>query len=249
MAKREGRITPRAQRPARIAVQGIRARVGNVEGSLANISVTGALLRARVALPVGHEGGLDIELGPKPATTQIRVARCEPIDVALPGAVWRRPEYGLGVAFVRPSAEFLRAVKQLTKDISGVEQSAPRVLVLGEEDDAISKMIDEALTEADYMPRVLSQARYVISTAKRIGAKAVIVSLQIDPDFSARAVLDALRGDPATAQLPVIVCARQAWLQPSHRTYLSEKRLRLLLVPFTPEELVLTLDRAISKGR
>jgi DNA-binding NtrC family response regulator len=109
-------------------------------------------------------------------------------------------------------------------------------------------LIDKTLTEADYVPRLLTDPRHTISTAKRTGTKAVIVNLRIDPESSARSILDTLRADPATAQLPVIVCARQAWLQPAHRSYLSEKRQRLLLVPFGPEELVMTLDRAISEG-
>jgi len=95
-------------------------------------------------------------------------------------------------------------------------------------------------------PRPLTIGRVVGVVLVALGA--VLVNLRIDPEFSARSILDALRADPVTAQMPVIVCARQAWLQPAHQTYLSGKRLRLLLVPFTPEELVLTLDRAISEA-
>ena len=65
-------------------------------------------------------------------------------------------------------------------------------------------------------------------------AKAVVVNLEIDPDFTARSVFDTLRAEPITARLPIIICARNAWLQPKHRHYIEDKRLRLLLVPFTP---------------
>jgi hypothetical protein len=37
-------------------------------------------------------------------------------------------------------------------------------------------------------------------------------------------------------------------LRASYVTYFNQQRLRLLLVPFTPEELVMTLDRAILEG-
>ena len=47
--------------------------------------------------------------------------------------------------------------------------------------------------------------------------------------------------------MPIILCARQAWLQPSHKNYINDSRLRLLLVPFTPEELVAAVDRAIEE--
>jgi len=232
----------------RIATQSLRARLGNLECTLANVSTTGAMLRTRYAVAVGRESPLVIELAPKPATLQVRVVRCEPIDVALPGAaVWRREEHALGVTFLHPSGEALQAIKQLTKTASGIEHSSPRVLLLGEED-AVSRLIGTTLAEADYMPRLLTHTRYTISTAKRISAKAIVVNLRMDPEFSARSILDGLRSDPFTARLPVIVCARQAWLRASYVTYFSQQRLRLLLVPFTPEELVMTLDRAILEG-
>jgi CheY-like chemotaxis protein len=247
MAKREKRVAPRAWRPVRIAIEGVRGRIGNVDCSLSNVSTTGAMVRSKVDLSIGREVPLVLEVASTSVTVQVRVARCEPVDVALPGAVWRQQENALGVVFVDPSAELRRAVRRLMKEVSGIEHTAPRVLVLGE-DDAIGKLINRTLSEADYVPRLLIDPRYAVGTAKRLGARAVLVNLRIDPEFSARSILDALRADPVTAQMPVIVCARQAWLQPAHQTYLSGKRLRLLLVPFTPEELVMTLDRAISEG-
>jgi CheY-like chemotaxis protein len=228
-------------------VQGVRGRIGDIECSLGDVSATGAMVRTRFELPVGGELGLALELEPKPVSTQVRVARCEPVDVKLPGAVWRQQGYALGIVFLDPSVDFRRAVRGLMKEVSGIEHSAPRVLVLGD-DDAIGKLIDQTLAEADYVPRLLTDPRYAISTAKRVGARAILVNLRLDPEFSARSILDALLADPVTADLPVIVCARQAWIQPAHQAYLSGKRLRLLLVPFTPEELVMTLDRAISEA-
>jgi len=249
MVKRGSRVKLHVSRPARIVVQDIRARLDTLDCILANVSTTGAMLRTRVEVAVDREIPLTIDLSPAPATVRVRVVRCEPADVALPGAVWRRQQqYALGVIFLKPSAEALKAIQHLTRTVSGIEQSSPRVLVLGDEDE-VSTLIGETLTEADYITRLLSHPRYTISIAKRIGAKAIVVNLRIDPEFSARSILDALRADPATAALPVIVCARQAWLQADVRSYFNQQRLRLLLVPFTPEELVMTLDRAILEGR
>jgi CheY-like chemotaxis protein len=229
----------------RIATKGIRARIGTIECSLANVSRTGAMLLCPVKLPIGHEAALVIETE-HPMSTKIRVARCDPRDVALPGAVWQTQEQALGVTFLNPSADVRQALGRLMHEASGVERASPRVLVLGE-DDPISRLIDSTLTEADYTPRLLTDPGEAVRFAKKIGAKAVLVNLRIDPEFSARWVLDAIRADLATAKLPVIICARQAWIQPAHRSYLEKERLRLLLVPFTPEELVALVDRAISE--
>lgn len=121
------------------------------------------MLRSRFEVPVGREVGLVFEL-PMPVSTRVRVVRCEPVDVALPGAaVWRRQDFALGVHFIDHNHELAAAVRSLSKQ-TGIE-----------------------------------------------------------------------------------LCARQAWLQPSHNNYINDGRLRLLLVPFTPEELVATVDRAIEE--
>lgn len=203
------------------------------------------MLRSRLEMPVGREVHLLLEL-PNPVTTKVRVVRCDPVDVALPGAaVWRKQDFVLGVHFLQSHGELAVAIRSLTKQ-TGIEHSQARVLVLGKDDD-VSRLVDTTLADADYKPRVLTHPRYAVSTAKRIGAKAVVVNLEIDPQFSARAVLETLRADPITAIVPIILCARQAWLQPSHKNYINDRRLRLLLVPFTPEELVATVDRAIEE--
>jgi DNA-binding NtrC family response regulator len=152
------------------------------------------------------------------------------------------------VHFLDRSPELVAAIRDATNQTTGIEQSQARILVLGKEDD-VSALIEQTLAEAEYKPRVLTHARYAISTAKRIGAKAVVVNLELDREFSARTVLDTLRSDPATQQLPIVICARQAWLQPTYRTYITDKRLRLLLVPFTPEELIATVDKAIEEAQ
>jgi CheY-like chemotaxis protein len=236
----------RAFRPARTPVQDIRAKLGDVECTVANVSTTGALLRTRLEMPVGAEKPLLFEL-PSAPKAKVRVVRCEPIDVALPGAaVWRKQDYAIGVHFLEQNDELAAAIRSLAKQ-TGIEHSQARVLILGKDDD-VSRLVDKALSDADYKPRVLTHARYAVGTAKRIGAKAVVVNLEIDPQFSPRTVLDTLRADPVTANVPIILCARQAWLQASHKTYINDRRLRLLLVPFTPEELVATVDRAIDES-
>ena len=248
MAKRENRTSPRAWRPARTPIQGVRAKLGNLECTVANLSSTGAMLRSRVEVPAGREMNLLIELSARPVSARVRVVRCESIEVGLPGkAVWRKKDYALGVRFLESTSELTAAIRSVTKQLTGIEHTEPRVLVLGK-DDEVSRLIEKTLTGCDYMPRILTHPRYALSTVKRIGAKAVIVNLEVDPEFSARSVFDHLRSDPATARLPIIICARHAWLQSTHRNYINDKRLRLLLVPFTPEELVLTLDKALDEG-
>jgi CheY-like chemotaxis protein len=225
-------------------VQGIRAELGNIECLVANLSSTGAMLRSPIEVPVGSEIGLLFEL-PTPVSTKVRVVRCEPVDAVVRGAgVRRKQDFALGVHFIDHNDELASAIRSLAKQ-TGIEHSQARVLVLGKDDD-VSRLVDKALSDAEYKPRV-THPRYAVSTAKRIGAKAIVVNLEIDQQFSARSVLDTLRADPVTATTPIILCAPQARLQPTQKKYISDRRLRLLLVPFTPEELVASVDRAIEE--
>ena len=142
------------------------------------------MLRSRLEVAVGREVQLLIEL-PKPVSAKVRVVRCEPVDVALPGeAVWRRQDFALGVHFIGTSTDLSSAIQALTKQ-TGIEHSQARVLVLGKDDD-VSRLVEKTLADAEYKPRVLTHPRYAVSTAKRIGVKAVVVNLEIDSQFSAR---------------------------------------------------------------
>jgi len=166
----------------------------------------------------------------------------------MPGkAVWRRQDFTLGVTFLDRPADLTALIRTATREISGIEHTEPRVLVIGK-DDEVGRLIARALAEGEYHPRMVTHARYAVATARRIGAKAIVVNLEIDQEFSARSVFDALRADPSTSALPILMCARNAWLHPPHREYIEHQRLKLLLVPFTPEELILTLDRSLDDG-
>ena len=145
--------------------------------------------------------------------------------------------------FLKHHDELAAAIRSLAKQ-AGIEHSQARVLVLGHDDD-VSRLVDKALSDAEYKPRVLTHPRYAVSTAKRIGAKAIVINLEIDPQLIALSVLDRLRADPVTAAMPIILCAREPLLQ--YQRCVDDKRLRLLLVPFTPEDLVAAVDRAIDE--
>ena len=228
-------------------MQGLRAKFGNFECTVANLSTTGAMLRSRLEVATGREGSLLLEFSPNPISVPVRVMRCEPVEVEMPGAaVWQRRDFAIGVMFLDRPRELAAAIRAATRaSLTGIDQTDPRILVIGHADE-VSRLIETTLKDSNYHPRVLTHGRYAINTAKRIGAKAVIVNLEIDPAFTARSLFDTLRSDPVTAQLPILICARNAWLQQTHRSYISDKRLRLLLVPFTPEELVAALDRALE---
>jgi hypothetical protein len=121
MTKRENKTSARASRPPRTPIQGVRAKLGSLECTLANLSSSGAMLLSRLQVPVGREGELQLELS-KPVSVRVCVVRCDPVAVALPDeAVWRRQEYALGIHFLEGSSDLSAAIRTLTR------QSAERI--------------------------------------------------------------------------------------------------------------------------
>jgi len=135
-------------------------------------SVSGARLFTGVRLEPNEEVLLNLFLEPdseRSRQVRARVVRCEPTDVALPGAaVWRQQDFALGVLFLDQHHDLAAAIGSLAKQ-TGMEHSQARVLVLGK-DDEVSRLVDKALSDAEYKPRILTHPRYAVSTAKRIAA-------------------------------------------------------------------------------
>src|SRR3954453_3496137 len=132
MATRIQRKRPRAWRQARSPVEGVSGKLDNLECQVANLSSTGAMLRSRVEVPVGHEARLSLLLGEHSAAVRVQVVRCEAVETPMPGeAVWRRQDFALGVKFLDRSADLTTLIRTATREISGIEHTEPRILVIG----------------------------------------------------------------------------------------------------------------------
>ena len=64
-------------------MQGIRATLGDLECTVANLSSTGAMLRIRTEVPAGREAALVIDL-PAPVKTKVRVVHAQARVLILP---------------------------------------------------------------------------------------------------------------------------------------------------------------------
>ena len=206
------------------------------------------MLRSRIEVAVGREAPLQLDLAPTPIITKVRVVRCEAIDIEVPCETgWRRRDYALGVLFLQPSRQLTSAIKAVTKDSDRVEEAEPRILIIGE-DDEVTHLAESSLKNAQYHTRVLGHSGYAVSTARRIGAKAVVLNLNLGPGFSGRGIVDSLQQDPTTARVPIIICADADWMLQWRATYAMQPRVRLLMVPFTPEQMVAELDGILEPG-
>jgi len=241
MIKRGARVKPRASRPARILTPGLNGRIGDVDCSVGNLSPTGALLLTRHEIPLETSWPLCLQLPSGDVHVTCRIVRCESIEIQMPGAVWRRKDSAIGVLFDGASPAANQAIRSFCHTTVAMEESAPRVLVIGS-DTELSKVISSTLADADYVPRVITNAREATSVARRIGAKVAVVNLE-----DGRILLDtvdALRASPVAGDIPIVACVAFSKLPERQRQHLGEQRVRLLALPLTPEELVETVDRA-----
>jgi hypothetical protein len=210
-------------------------RVGDLDCTVGNLSPTGALLLIGQELPLDSVWDLRLNLPTGRVTLKCRVVRCESMEVLLQGAVWRRRDSAIGVAFGEATPATLQAISRLCDKSAPLEEAAPRVLVISI-DREFSKLISSTLADADYVPRI----------ARKIGAKAAVVN--IDGGRELFEVVDVLRKAAASRVMPIVGCATLSSLSDRQRSHLSEQRVRLLALPLTPEELIDAVDRAVLEG-
>lgn len=70
---------PSSTRPTRVPVRGARARVGDADADVVNVSRTGVLVRAAYPLRTGTEWPLTLEICHPPLVLTGKVVRCEPL--------------------------------------------------------------------------------------------------------------------------------------------------------------------------
>jgi len=242
MSKRRSRVKPRASRPARILTPGLKGKLGDIDCAVGNLSFTGALLLTRHEVPLESSWPLFLMLPGEPVHVRCRIVRCESMEVQLPGAVWRRKDSAVGVLFDQVAAVASQAIRRFCQTTVPTEESQPRVLIVGT-DSELSKVISSTLADADYVPRVISDVNEAVAVARRIGAKVAV--LNFEGGRGMFDVLDALRANPATHEMPLVGCVSMARLSERRRLHLSEQRVRVLALPLTPEELVDAVDRAV----
>lgn len=237
---------PRPLRSARVPTPGLRARFGTADGDLINVSVSGALIRTDHEVPLGSKGPVTLDLDGRRITLEGRVVRSVAIDShghASPG----RSVYAVGVMFLDPAASTTKAVTELCGGRVALEELAYGILLLGEES-PINELIRQSLVDAGYNTHVVRDARKALRSAKETEADLVIVDLKTDREPTSWWVLEAFAADPAVGGKSILALVDASSLPQERRQQLAQQRVRLLLFPFTPEELLTIVERALRES-
>lgn len=116
-----------------------------------------------------------------------------------------------------------------------LEVAVPRVFVI-EDDVAIRRLLDRLLTPAGYAVEQFGTARPALESIRTNPPDLVLLDLQL-PDLSGHEVLEAIRSDPATRLLPVVMMTGMATTAEKLRAQ-SAGVTDFIAKPFSPEELL-----------
>ncbi len=116
-----------------------------------------------------------------------------------------------------------------------LDVALPRVFVI-EDDAAIRRLLDRLLTPAGYSVEQFATAKPALEGIRTNPPDLVLLDLQL-PDLSGHEVLEAIRSDPATRLLPVVMMTGMATTAEKLRAQ-SAGVTDFIAKPFSPEELL-----------
>jgi len=116
-----------------------------------------------------------------------------------------------------------------------VEIAAPKVFVI-EDDAAIRRLLERLLTPAGYSVESFPTAQPALESIRSSPPDLVLLDLQL-PDLNGHEVLEAIRSDPATRLLPVVMMTGMATTAEKLRAQ-SAGVTDFIAKPFSPEELL-----------
>lgn len=120
----------------------------------------------------------------------------------------------------------------------------PRILII-ENDPAMVILFEDILTDAGYHTDVWPRCAGAVAHIRHAQPQGVLLSLWLEQRGDGWTVLQALREDAATAQLPVIICTgdRQALEQDAARYV--DARCLVVIKPFDVDTLLATVHTAL----
>lgn len=163
------------------------------------------------------------------------------------GTTWQRRVYDVGVKFLDPPEELVQTVHDLYGGVPRIDEVPFRILIVGD-DRQLNALLERTLSSVGYFTVIADNPKHIVTRAKKIQADAVVVNLLVELERSVWWVLELLSADQTTRDTPLVVLAEPASLLPDVRRYLTERRVRFITLPLTPEELLTALDRALREA-
>lgn len=118
-----------------------------------------------------------------------------------------------------------------------------------EEDDNLLSMLDIILIEAGFETALWPGADGAQPFLRRERPDVLLLEMRLAGEYAGLRILEGVRNDPETADIPVIVCSGDVRFLKSHDRALRTLAAAVLEKPFTAEQLLTTVRRVVDPSR
>ncbi len=125
--------------------------------------------------------------------------------------------------------------------------TGPCILII-ENDPAMVVLFEDILTEAGYQTDVWPRCAGAVAHIRQSQPQVVLLGLWLEQRGDGWTVLQALREDAATAQLPVIICTGDRQAVEAEMVGHIDARCQVVLKPFEVDTFLATVHTALHGG-
>ena len=126
---------------------------------------------------------------------------------------------------------------------------ARAVIAVVERDLAFLEMLHEVLTDQGYQTILWSRSQDAFELIVRERPDLVILDVWLEHPHAGEMVLGLLQADPATREIPVIVCTTDVRFHEQRAETLRDKPYSILIKPFDLSDLLATIEEMIIAAR
>lgn len=180
--------------------------------------------------------------------TGLGLAICQEIIQAHGGEIWAESTFGQGSSFyfTLPLIEDTSSIKDNTLIKNSLTKPVPTssiddAILLVEDDQNFVQLMQEILHEAGFKTLSVDNGKDALELIKKTKCKILILDIVLQGDLTGWDVLKALKGDPETANIPVIISSID-----EHKESYSEGIREYLTKPFKPKDLLKVVQK-VSK--
>jgi CheY-like chemotaxis protein len=123
--------------------------------------------------------------------------------------------------------------------------AAPLIAIV-EDDEAVLGMIAECLEIEGYRTLAYRRGAGAYEAIELARPDAVVLDIRLEHPQAGMAVLQRLRRDPVTAEIPILICTADVRFTHEWRKTLAEHRCAVVTKPFLIDDLLATITRLIA---
>jgi DNA-binding response OmpR family regulator len=124
----------------------------------------------------------------------------------------------------------------------------PFIIVVNQ-DTAFLELMEELLTEEGYHTSIEKEGDKAYATIKKTKPDLVVLDIRINNPEAGFNVVDLMRIDPATENIPVIICSTATQIIRENEERLRAKNCDILMKPFNIDELLSKVQAIIGPAK